>query len=132
MGFQILNKNKEAMTINSIDAEVAAFWKAEVDPKSYACPVPDETNKKHANRFMCSNWYDKICWYIDYLKINDDWNLVRTAFLSAYINMDYPEWNDKTYPEKINDLYNDSFLKPYLDLIDYWQKKKYTPKYVQD
>lgn len=75
-GFQILNENGQALTLNELDAQAAAFWGKEIDPKEYANPTPEFVNNnnlegeelmrakmKHAFNQM-NNWKDAIGWYI--------------------------------------------------------------------
>ena len=67
MSFEIHTKEGEAIPINMLDKEAAAFWGKEVHPKNYANPVKIDPDMKSIDRIraeMSSNWFDTIGYQI--------------------------------------------------------------------
>jgi len=122
MGFQILDSNGNAMTMNDIDKEVCNFWNVPFDEKHYAVPnkreeYPEgiEGSLKYAQQL---NWYDSIGWRIHYHRCND-WQCVRNAFLRDY--------------EKIMTQYNltiEQIIPKEIALLEYFEKRNYQPRFV--
>lgn len=123
MGFQIRNKDGEALAINVLDQEACDFWEQPVDKEMYACP-----------KGGYGNWFDTIGYKIhnpidpNYTK---GWNSVKHELILLHCGSMYKHIGNleqlKTKIEVIND-----YLLPYFQLIDHWEAKGYTPHKVQD
>jgi len=133
MGFQILNKEGEALTMNALDKEAAEFWKQEVKPKDYAKPYPIEHFENEMDYYYQSNWFDKIGWLIHNPETNNQcsWTNVKRDMILVFVH----QYLDSTSSEefaKVLDWVRSDKLKPYLDLIDHWASKGYEPKSIAE
>lgn len=129
MGFQILNEQNEPILLKKLDQEAAEFWKVDHKDNFYVCPQSDD--KMINSSLKRRNWFNHICYKIHEQNLNN-WDMVLMAYIQPFIDLDDPEFNKLTYLEKINELFNDPYMKPYIDLILHWKSKKYTPKPVND
>ena len=123
MGFQILDKDGNAIIINDLDKEACDFWKQEYDPKFYASP-----------KEMWGNWFDVIGYKIhnpidpNYTK---GWGNVKHNMLLVSVGGLYQQvGNIHELHTKISGVNN--YLLPYFQLIDHWESKGYQPKKVID
>lgn len=154
--FKILDKNGKALTMGELDKEAAEFWGKEVHPKHYANPFPDEPisqdatisekiriNHKNALNNV-HNWFDVIGLNIacqgDY---TSGWqNVVHTMVVQSLgdclvsLRRDKPielaefvgdtemhlgsNWEEELYATL-------NYYKPFVDLINHWMAKGYTP-----
>jgi len=156
MGFQILNSNNEPISIKELDIEAAAFWNKIVDPKWYANPSPEGT----AVMKQWSNWFDTIGYCIHSQgNACSGWsNIVATMMAESlgmlfidtsegYKERPIPiiEWqrhdfynmeNEKKIsyhlPDKLEENIFGSleYYKPYIQLINHWKAKGYTPNKI--
>ena len=124
MSFQILNKEGQAIGINTLDAEAAKFWGKEVHVKQYATPREGR---------ISGNWFDVIGLPISCHRGADDvtWKNVIAWQLDYYIDIvvkddkvQSTEDIAKETPEWLN------FYKPYIELVLHWKTLGYTPKTV--
>lgn len=158
--FQILNANGQALTMKELDKEAAEFWGKEVDPKHYANPfhkkVADEgasfSEKIQIERDNAlnngSNWFDIIGWNIaNQGNYTSGWrNVVHTMVTEnlgeclVRLNKDKPielaefvgdtemhledSWEEELYATL-------TYYKPFIDLINHWMAKGYTPVKVE-
>ena len=159
--FQILNKDGKALTMAELDKEAAEFWGKEVHPKHYANPFPDKVASEdaplseiirieHENaRNNSSNWFDIIGWNIanqgDY---TTGWrNVVHTMVVEnlgeclVSLNKDAPIELAKFVGDKelhlgdnweIKLFYTLNYYKPFVDLINHWAAKGYTPVKIEE
>lgn len=153
--FQILNAEGEAISINTLDQEAAKFWGKPLDSKSYASPAKQregEGEYQFMSREMSANWFDQLGYAIanqgnytsgwqnvalymldcsNYL-LEEDKDTVKlctfnvtafdgvplaTADLSKYLAMGL--------------IVKLEYAKPYVDLMNHWQAKGYTPKQIK-
>lgn len=142
MGFQILNTNKEALSINQLDVEAANFWNKPVHPKQYANPFIPTEGMSEMDRIkgeMVSNWFDIIGYYIHhpFVEYSSGWANVKCSLYALHLcNMwsgikpdrDRPIEHQKAYLEYVAT----EHLKPYFDLINHWEDKGYIPIKVND
>lgn len=129
MGFQILNKDGEAIQIKQIDAEIAELFGVEVDVKWYASPPPYDDSLKA--KFDRQNWFDKIGWMIHYDKLTT-WDQILEKYLSAFQEI-FDKLGYTTEEEKRNDLTENLHdAKYWFLLIDTFKEKGYIPKPVED
>ena len=145
--FQILDKENNPISIKQLDKEAAEFWGKEVDPKWYANPSSKETHplKQH------SNWYDTIGWTIAHKgNYTSGWHNVVNDLISETLGQKFIDFEDKTtvkvaefqksgettlsLPEKVEiDIYFClEYYKPYIQLINHWMGKGYTPKQIKE
>lgn len=117
MGFQIHNKEGISLTILQLDAEVAEFWNKPIHDKNYATP------KKHATSI---NWFDNIGYNIHSPHVNytSGWNNVKCSLLSVQ-TAEYGMLDVETQLRKL--VFANEYLKPYFELIDYWNSLGYIP-----
>ena len=110
----------------------------EIDKKSYADPIhmPKGLSKVEQYRIMSkqvsSNWFDKLGWRIanpfDILMIGK-WEYVKNdLFLNLIRSFKLYEKKPENYREMIEYILEE--LKPFFDLIDLWDSKKYVPKSI--
>lgn len=156
MAFQILDNQGVAIPINKLDEEAAIFWGKELNKKSYATPFKLQEGINSIDE-MCSNWFDIIGRSISsqgdffsgwsnivHTMIAD---LIGTKFIDFSVGYDkrnvtvyYPEdvlnedggVIDVLFPDNIKrGIYATlSFHKPFIELINHWQSKGYTPEKV--
>lgn len=138
MGFQIKNKEGEAITIKELDKEAAEFWGKEVHPKWYANPVKPrdgESSIDTMRREMSTNWFDCIGYQI-HKPSNEDyqgWDGVKRSLWSLHSSNWYNKimvWSEEEaliYLAVVKE-----HIQPYYELIDYWQSKGYEPYKVED
>ena len=165
MGFQIKNKEGEAIAINELDKEAAEFWGKEVHKKDYANPsviTEDMTSFEKAMAEVSSNWFDIIGYcihtegnacsgwpnvvatmiaehigmkFIDTSEGYQDRPIVLPQFVSSkYLNAEGEERPAMHLPDELEQriygLY--MFYEPYINLINHWKAKGYTPHKVED
>lgn len=159
--FKILDKNGKALTMAELDKEAAEFWNKEVHPKHYANPFPEkkvskDTSYSEAVRIErenalnnTSNWFDIIGWNIaNQGNYTSGWrNVVHTMVAEnlgeclVRLNKDKPielakfvgdkemhlssSWEEELYATL-------NYYKPFVDLINHWMAKGYTPVKVEE
>lgn len=129
MGFQILDKNGNAMAINAIDKEICEFFGVEQHKKWYASPpIEDDSFKAKWNKI---NWFDYIGWMIHYDKI-DSWDKMTDKMIEPFqellIKEGYTEKQQQIEFLKTQ-LHSDKF---YFELIEKFKNQGYIPKPVED
>lgn len=119
MSFQILNPQGEAISLEELDKEAAAFWNTDRNPGSYAHP---DTPNHYTN-----SWYDAIGWAIyNPEKYAEGWNDVKCTIWVIQARYLYNKLHDPIQiTREIKDIH--IFLKPYYELIDHWESKGYIP-----
>ena len=147
MGFQISNKEGEALKLNVLDQEAATLWGVEIDPKYYASPfkklvgpenyneLSEEEQKAWRNkriensrdRVTC-NWFDNIGFIINKLRTSD-WEAVRADYLEPYLDR-LKKYEGKPDYEEAKEIFLGGHVKSMCDLIDTWKEKGYQPVYV--
>lgn len=156
-GFQILNKDNQAITINELDKEAAEFWGREFDKRMFASPKPhgyEEMTEIQKIQSTLANWYDTIGWNIAHQgNYTSGWNNVINSMMSERIghavlgdSFAIPEMQHYEIPNSDGTSknvmhFNDDmevelywtlqYYKPYLELIRHWEAKGYTPKKVE-
>jgi len=136
--FQILNKEGQPISMNILDQEAAEFWQVKHDAKYYASPTEKSS----------SNWYDIIGWNI---ARQGNWtsgwaNVVTTLMaeslgrclfqadknspikLAEFVGTDFIIHLEDKVEEEI--AANLNFYRPYINLINHWIEKGYTPKQI--
>lgn len=118
MGFQIVNKDKEAISLNDLDKEAADFWKKELLPKSYSSP-----------QVGFSNWFDAIGWSIDTMRYTSSgWEEVKCRMMQL-LTCDFALIKEEEQIIRLKKA--NKYLKPYFDLIDFWISLGYEPLKVK-
>lgn len=140
MGFQILNKNNDPIKMNDLDAEAAKLWGHEVDKSSYAVPKEQgdyaDTTKGRMAYLRQSNWFDvvghmihspttKTPYYKGWKEVKK--NLLLMHMESSMLKED-GSVEDGMHIKDMFEYVAEDYLKPYLDLIDHWADKGYTPR----
>jgi hypothetical protein len=122
MGFQIKNKEGEALTIKELDKEAAEFWNKKIHDKYYANPSPEGTSVFKQQ----TNWFDVIGYNIHSPEVNytKGWDNVKCSLWTLHIQGLY---NKSDEDLNIHIQVTKEFNKPYYDLIDYWESKGYVP-----
>lgn len=122
MAFQIKDKQNNPISINKIDEEVAEFWGQEVHPKAYACPLND------GQRTM--NWFDVVGYSIHSgVKWTSGWEGIKCRLLSFHTD----DLALKSEEDQIAALKStNKYLKPYMELIDYFKTKGYQFETLKD
>lgn len=159
--FQILNKDGKALTMAELDKEASKFWGKEVHPKHYANPFSDKVADEGASfaermkierenaLYNSSNWFDIIGWNIaNQGNYTSGWqNVVHTMVAESLgeclINL------NKDEPIKLAEFVGDkeihlgdnweielfhtlNYYKPFVDLINHWSAKGYTPVKIEE
>lgn len=135
MGFQIHNKDDQAINLNELDKEAAEFWGKTLDKASYAYPTkgPDHTG----------NWFDVIGYQIHNPETNytSGWNNIKASLWSVQSTSMYDKlFDEKKYVDNDKEftsldialMVTKEFLKPYFDLIDHWESKGYKPVQIKE
>ena len=159
--FQILNANGQALTMKELDKEAAEFWGKKVDPKHYANPFPDKVadeGASFAERMKierdnalnnCSNWFDIIGWNIaNQSNYTSGWQNVAYTMIAENLGECLISLH-KDEPIKIAEFVGDKeihlgdnweiklfatldYFKPFINLINHWMAKGYTPIKVEE
>lgn len=141
--FQILNKDGVAIAIKELDKEAATFWNKEVDDKYYANPYPEltedtiEATIQNADN-ISQNWFDTIGWQIANLEeFTQGWSAVAEQMVQVYLCTGMLDANDRIsfVSRELALFYFDMIVKklqPYIDLINYWREKGYTPVQIKN
>lgn len=123
MGFQIKDKEGNAIVLNTLDAEAATFWEQPVDATSYASP-----------KDMWGNWFDMIGYKIHSPigpRYTSGWaNVKHNMFLVSVGGFYKHLFNEAELTEKMAAVAK--YLAPYYQLMDHWEAKGYTPHQCQD
>jgi hypothetical protein len=147
MGFEIRNKEGQALTLNALDQEAATLWGVDVENHTYASPFkklvgPENYNElseeeqkawrkksldNARDRITC-NWFDNIGFIIHKLKTSD-WEAVRADYLEVYLD-GLKKYEGSPDYEKIKEVFLGGHVKAMCDLIDIWKEKGYQPVYV--
>ncbi len=119
--FQILDKNNNPIAINELDKEACELWNKAVDTKQYAYPEvkPEKFESyKDSFNFYCglTNWFDKIGWKI--AQGRESWNTIKEEILEPFKEFSKDEI-DNYLP-----------VAGYINLINHWESKGYTPKQI--
>ena len=156
--FEILNKDGKALTMAELDKEAAEFWGKEVHPKHYANPFPDKKISKDASyseairiehenaRNNFSNWFDIIGWNIaNQGNYTSGWQNVVHSMVTenlgeclVRLNKDKPIELAKFVGEHLEssieiELYHTlNYYRPFVDLINHWAAKGYTPVKIEE
>ena len=146
--FKILNAEGKALTMEELDKDAAAFWGKEVDPEHYANPFPKEKGA-YANALNnAKNWYDIIGWNIANIPSkNVSWYAVAHEMTAEYIRsciMPFYDGEPIEIAEFVGDnethleescetslFYTLNFYRPFIDLINHWMAKGYTPVKIE-
>ena len=148
MGFQIKNKDGQALAINKIDEEVAAFWGIPVHPKNYASPIKEfvlpegykkEDDKgvlwkKHFDSIrdrITLNWFDQLG-YIIHSRNVTTWEQLREIYIAPYKKLVEEYKDTEEYEDAKRVILEEGNSKKLMDLIDFWESKGYTPHPVKD
>ena len=147
---QILNANGQPLTIAELDKEAAAFWGKEVDPAHYANPFPKEKGAYTNALNNARNWYDIIGWNIANIPSkNVNWYTVVHAMtadsiracvmplyeeepieIAKFVEEGHNLHLEETCEQKLYTTLE--FFRPFIDLINHWMVKGYTPVKVEE
>lgn len=131
-GFQILDKEGNAIPINTIDEMVCEYWKVPVKKDSYAMPLTRDKFPKDIKGsmeyHMQQNWYDKIGWLISQDK-HVTWKSLKGDIIACQKDL----LAESLYNDDIMDLIKilRELYKPWLDLINHFESLGYQPKSVE-
>jgi hypothetical protein len=128
MGFQISNKEGEALKLNVLDQEAATLWGVELRERSYASPYKPDGTFKTESLITSTNWFDNIGYIIHKLKTSD-WEAVRADYLEVYLD-GLKKYEGKPDYEQAKEAFLGGHVKAMCDLIDLWKSKGYQPEYV--
>ena len=122
--FQIIGKENQPLTLQALDSQASGFWKSNSDPKWYASP----------NTESLGNWFDTIGWSIskqrDYLNWGlNTWNTIKSDMLSIHAYAWVVLTPEEAGIKACNTMRK---LKPYFELIDYWESLGYQPKQIKE
>lgn len=159
--FQILNKDGKALTMGELDKEAAEFWGKEVHPKHYANPFPDKVasegasfaekmriEHENARNNTCS-WFYVIGWNIaNQGTYTYGWQNVVHTMVTENLGECLVSLRENE-PIKIAEFVGDTeihlessweealystlnYYKPFIDLINHWMVKGYTPVMIEE
>lgn len=159
--FQILNANGQALTMKELDKEAAEFWGKEIHPKHYANPFPDKVadeGASFAERVKidrdnalnnAQNWFDIIGRAIaDQENYTTGWQNVAHTLVVRHLGECLINLRKDT-PIKLAEFVGDGdihleesceiklfatldYFKPFINLINHWMVKGYTPIKVEE
>ena len=159
--FQILDKNGKTITMAELDKEAAEFWGKEIDSKHYANPFPkkvayegasysEKIQIEHENALNnSSNWFDIIGWNIaNQGNYTTGWQNVVHTMVTENLGECLISLH-KDEPIKIAEFVGDkeihlgdnweiklcstlNYYKPFIDLINHWMAKGYTPVKIEE
>lgn len=129
MGFQIKDKEGDAIAINILDKEVCEFWGIDVHKKHYAVPVKRGSNWFDAIGHMIHSPLTVAPYYGGWKEVKK--NLILMHLESSMLKDDGTiqegDWVKGMFEHTVND-----HMKPFLTLIDHWEGKGYTPHQVKE
>lgn len=122
--FQILDEIGNPMRLQSLDIQASKLWKLEIDSKWYVAP----------NEESLGNWFDTIGWSIskqkDYINWGlNTWNTIKFDMLSIHAYAWVVLTPEEAGIKACNTMRK---LKPYFELIDYWESLGYQPKQIKE
>lgn len=152
--FQILNANGQALTMKELDKEAAEFWGKEVDSKNYANPFPEVGGNSfaalRANALNnAQNWFDIIGRAIaNQENYTTGWQNVAHTLVVRHLGECLISLH-KDEPIKLAEFVGDGdihleesceiklfatldYFKPFINLINHWMAKGYTPIKVEE
>lgn len=159
--FRILNANGQALTMAELDKEAAEFWGKKVHPKHYANPFPNKKVSEGASfaekmrieyenaRNNACNWFDVIGWNIaNQGTYTYGWQNVVHTMVTENLGECLVSLRENE-PIKIAEFVGDTeihlessweealystlnYYKPFVDLINHWMAKGYTPVKVEE
>ena len=152
--FKILNAEGQALTMSELDKEAAEFWGKEVDPKNYANPFPEvEGNSFAAIRANslnnAQNWFDIIGRAIaNQENYTTGWQNVAHTLVVRHLGECLVNLR-RDNPIKLAEFVGDGdihleesceiklfatldYFKPFINLINHWMDKGYTPIKVEE
>jgi hypothetical protein len=142
MGFQIKDKEDKPIAINILDAEAAEFWGKVPDKKWYANPAKITEDMSKLERYRAesdNNWFDMIgyCIHSPQLRLPyySGWKDVKNNLLIKYMTSSLLKGEEPNDPEYVKGMFEhliNDHLKPYMELINHWQQKGYTPHRVEE
>lgn len=127
MEFQIKDKDGKIVSASILDEQAAKLWNREVHPKFYAVPKGSG---------LQLNWFDCIGsmiyapttsqnYYSGWKEVKK--NLVVLFLEGKIFEENSDKFNTSQFVAEYFDILLNEHLKPYLDLIDYWESLGYTP-----
>lgn len=122
MSFQIKDSTGNLLTMKQLDTEAAEFWKKEINPKYYASPT---------DSMWSTNWFDSIGYNIHSPNTREmkNWGNVKDSLLFLQLS----GFMNKTVEEQLEKLKEiNVYLKPYIELINHWESKGYTPIQIKE
>jgi len=123
MGFQILNAERVALSINDLDREACAFWGVEYNDRKYARPKMEDGD------VLDTNWFDCVGLYIHAQRRKDkperdvEWCSV-LGLMMGYLLL------KKSSQEVAVSI--DAYWQPFISLVRHWNDKKYTAVAIAD
>ncbi len=132
MNFQILDANKNPISLIQLNQEAAEFWNLEPSSKYYVKP-----SKNHLN------WFDVIGGAIinkrNYYSgwtdvVNNLWEAQSEGInIQGGFNKETNTLDDISIIPMTSERFNNivEYLKPYIDLINHWNKKGYQSKKIE-
>jgi len=127
MGFQIKDKDGKARTINDLDQDACTIWGVDINDEHYAEPY------ERAN-----NWFDEIGYLIHSPTTTcpyfSGWKEIKKNLMVMHMEGSFLKDDGKPQTsEYVAGMFQhlvDDYLKPYYELIDYWDALGYTPHKV--
>ena len=152
--FKILNAEGQALTMAELDKEAAKFWGKEVDSKNYANPFPEvEGNSFAAIRANAlnnaQNWFDIIGRAIaNQENYTTGWQNVAHTLVVRHLGECLISLR-RDNPIKLAEFVGDDnihleesceiklfatldYFKPFINLINHWMAKGYTPIKIEE
>jgi hypothetical protein len=133
MEFQIHDEAGNPILINDLDKEAREFWKLPDTIKDTRWAYPNFNNKlseiEDAKQAIISNWYEVIGKVIASNRYCENWKDVKAFIYKQYIGYSFVELSIVQKYDYIKAI--DDIVKPYYELIDYWEAKKYKPKHIK-
>lgn len=146
MSFKILTASGEAIAINRLDEEAAAFWGKEVQAKSYTTPDEPKGEDESEIQFwgrQHGNWFDIIGHQIhsweSYNKMT--WKSISQNLLADTTLLDVllPDgtpvlWDNETGLEEsiqVRIIGCLEYIRPYIALMKHWEAKGYVPVQIK-
>jgi hypothetical protein len=131
--FQILDREGQPLTISELDKQAAEFWNKDISKREYANPF-----KEKEFTFTVLNWYDVIGRHIASKRYYaQTWENVINSIIDQTLQGKLVEKKDVIVFTNIDEVLLSikniyRIYQPFLDLINYWADKGYTPKQIKD
>ena len=120
MGFQIKDKEGVALTLRSLDEEVALFWEVELEERMYAKPFIKGGTQEGSRG---PNWFNMVGFHIHLRNNVKDYSENKQVDWADVLGLLMGDWLMSKDREASWE--KPHYYQPYIDLVKHWEDKGY-------